>query len=284
MNARPTSRRSPPDRAGGEIPCIAPVRPNPAGRICGPSCTDLHPGRRLRLSWLGIAPRNSTTQTCLGHVSTEAEGVVCIGRAIVNTTGKIALAASGGYILGRTKKMKLAVMLALLLAGQKLPKSPLELVQQGAGALTKNEKVAELSQQVTGSLLDAGKAAAGRSAERWLTGVGDKLRDGLSTSDTGSDDEAGDEDAEATDEVTDEDTDAEEADTSDSDDADDADAADDDAEDAEEAGDEGDDEAAGTDEASDRSGESNGKPTRSRSRSTRSSRQSSSGGRTRTTK
>lgn len=97
----------------------------------------------------------------------------------MNTTAKIALAASGGYFLGRTKKMKLAAMLALFLAGQKLPKSPLELVQQGAGALSKNEKFAELSQQVTGSLLEAGKVAASRSAERWLTGVGEKLRDGI---------------------------------------------------------------------------------------------------------
>lgn len=111
----------------------------------------------------------------------------------VNTTAKIALAASGGYILGRTKKMKLAAMLALFLAGQKLPKSPLELVQQGAGALSKNEKFAELSQQVTGSLMDAGKVAASRSAERWLAGVSERLRDGIATPDSGADEQGSDE-------------------------------------------------------------------------------------------
>jgi len=130
----------------------------------------------------------------------------------VNTTAKIALAASGGYILGRTKKMKLALALAMFLAGQKLPKSPVELLQQGAGALAKNEQFKELSQEVTGGLVDAGKAAAGRSAERWLTGVGDRLRDGLPVpgsdageSDAESSSDAGDEsDAESASDATDE--------------------------------------------------------------------------------
>lgn len=158
----------------------------------------------------------------------------------MNTTAKIALAASGGYLLGRTKKMKLALAFGMFLAGQKLPKSPIELVQQGAGALAKNEQFKELSQQVTGSLLDAGKAAAGRSAERWLTGVGDRLRDGLPGPDSDRQDEtdqsednetedsetedsetedAGSEDtgSEETDSAEDEDTDSEDTDRADSD-------------------------------------------------------------------
>lgn len=123
----------------------------------------------------------------------------------MNTTAKIALAASGGYFLGRTKKMKLAAMLALFLAGQKLPKSPVELLQQGAGALAKSDQFKELSQQVTGSLLEAGKVAASRSAERWLTGVGDKLRDGIPGPDSG--DAAPADESEDVDEGTDEGTD-----------------------------------------------------------------------------
>lgn len=99
----------------------------------------------------------------------------------MNTGTKIALAASGGYVLGRTKKAKMAVALGLFLAGRKLPKSPLEMAQQGFQALSKNEQFAGLSQQLRGELVNAGKAAAGRSAERWLGGVSDRLRQGIPT-------------------------------------------------------------------------------------------------------
>lgn len=139
----------------------------------------------------------------------------------MNTGTKIALAASGGYVLGRTKKMKLAVAMALFLAGRKLPKSPLEMIQQGAGALSKNEQFAELSQQVKGSLLDAGKAAAGRSAERWLSGVSDRLREGIPTPDVGGGDrEADQEEDQEEDQDQDQDQGADSEDDADSQDAD----------------------------------------------------------------
>lgn len=124
-------------------------------------------------------------------------------------------------MLGRTKKMKLAVALALFLAGRKLPKSPLELIQQGAGALSKNEQFAELTQQVRGSLLDAGKAAAGRSAERWLAGVSDRLREGLPTQEAGQDEGQDQDQAEDQDQDQPEDRDQDQAEDEDQDQAED---------------------------------------------------------------
>lgn len=134
----------------------------------------------------------------------------------MNTGTKIALAASGGYLLGRTKKAKLALAFGLFLAGRKLPKSPLELVQQGAGALSKNPQVAELTQQVKGSLFDAGKVAASRSAERWLSGVSDRLREGIPTPDVGGDNKQADQGEEADEDEgqdTDQETDQEDTDS-----------------------------------------------------------------------
>jgi hypothetical protein len=106
----------------------------------------------------------------------------------VNTGAKIALAASGGYLLGRTKKLKMAVAFGLFLAGRKLPKNWVELVQQQIQGLSSNPQFAELSQQVTGNLMDAGKTAAGRSAERLLANVSERLRDGLPSDDSDQDD------------------------------------------------------------------------------------------------
>lgn len=97
----------------------------------------------------------------------------------MNNSAKVGLAVAGGYLLGRTRKMKLALALGLLVAGRKLPSNPTELAQQGLKALGQNEQFADLSHQVTGSLADAGKVAASKSAERMLTKVSDRLRDGI---------------------------------------------------------------------------------------------------------
>lgn len=176
----------------------------------------------------------------------------------MNTGTKIALAASGGYLLGRTKKAKLALAFGLFLAGRKLPKSPLELVQQGAGALSKNPQVAELTEQVKGSLFDAGKAAAGRSAERWLSSVGDRLREGIPTPDVSGkqadqDEEADEDEGQEPDQETDqEDTESEDFDQ-DADEATDEDSADEDGTDEDSTEDSEEDDSQDTDEDSSQS-------------------------------
>ena len=46
------------------------------------------------------------------------------------TGTKVAVAA--GYLVGRAKKLKVAVAVGLVLAGRKLPKGPIELAEQAS--------------------------------------------------------------------------------------------------------------------------------------------------------
>ncbi|MFD9426135.1 MULTISPECIES: hypothetical protein [unclassified Streptomyces] len=91
---------------------------------------------------------------------------------------KVALAAAvaAGYVLGRTKKGKLALGLASLVVGQQLPLNPRELVTLGARKLAENPAVAPLMEQARGEVLDAGRAALSASANRRLEAVADALQ------------------------------------------------------------------------------------------------------------
>jgi cobalt-zinc-cadmium efflux system membrane fusion protein len=48
----------------------------------------------------------------------------------MSDNSKIALGVAGGYLLGRTKKMKLALSLGGLLIGQKIPTNPRDLLKR----------------------------------------------------------------------------------------------------------------------------------------------------------
>ena len=50
----------------------------------------------------------------------------------MSSASKIGMAVVGGYVLGRTKKAKLAIMLGSALAGRKLNLSPSGLLSQGS--------------------------------------------------------------------------------------------------------------------------------------------------------
>lgn len=96
----------------------------------------------------------------------------------METSKKISLTAAvaAGYVLGRTKKGKLAIGLASLVAGQQLPLNPRELVSMGARKLAANEQFAPLVKQVRGEVLDAGRKALSATANRRLEGVADALQ------------------------------------------------------------------------------------------------------------
>ncbi|MFF9628901.1 ABC transporter substrate-binding protein [Streptomyces fradiae] len=70
------------------------------------------------------------------------------------TNGKIGAALVGGYLLGRTKKAKLAAGLAMALAGSRV--RPAQLGRQ----LAQSPFLGQVNQQVRGELATAGKAAA----------------------------------------------------------------------------------------------------------------------------
>lgn len=88
----------------------------------------------------------------------------------------LAAAVAAGYVLGRTKKGKLALGLASLVVGQQLPLNPRELVTLGARKLAENPAVAPLMEQARGEVLDAGRAALSASANRRLESVADALQ------------------------------------------------------------------------------------------------------------
>ena len=75
-------------------------------------------------------------------------------------TSKIVMGVASGYLLGRTKKLKLAFTVGSMLAGQRIATNPQALLKQGAKLLEKNPELQKLQDQITGKLLEAAKAAA----------------------------------------------------------------------------------------------------------------------------
>ncbi|WNG93885.1 hypothetical protein [Mycobacterium sp. ITM-2016-00318] len=90
--------------------------------------------------------------------------------------GKVALAVGAGYMLGRTKKMRLALMLAAAGITGKFPTSPTALVGQGLKSLGANADVTQLTEQLRGELLNAGRAAALSAATSQIESLNDRLQ------------------------------------------------------------------------------------------------------------
>ncbi|MER6166237.1 hypothetical protein [Streptomyces violaceorubidus] len=88
----------------------------------------------------------------------------------------MAAAVAGGYLLGRTKKAKLAFAVGSYLVGRRVGLSPGQVLGQGLGSLQRAPQFKELSEQVRGELLTAGRAAVTAAANRRLTGLADSLR------------------------------------------------------------------------------------------------------------
>ncbi|MFB8244058.1 DNA primase [Streptomyces sp. NPDC055952] len=87
----------------------------------------------------------------------------------------LGLAVGAGYLLGRTKKLKMAVAVGGLVAGKKLNLSPrmvADLVQQ---QLKNNPQFKEIGDQLRGELQGVGKAASGALVERQLDALADRL-------------------------------------------------------------------------------------------------------------
>ncbi|MGW2747302.1 DNA primase [Streptomyces sp. NPDC001450] len=89
----------------------------------------------------------------------------------------LGLALGAGYLLGRTKKMKMALAVGSLVAGKKLnlgPRGIAELVQQ---QLHDNPQFKEIGDQLRKELRGVGKAATGAMAERQMNAIAGRLHD-----------------------------------------------------------------------------------------------------------
>jgi hypothetical protein len=92
----------------------------------------------------------------------------------VKCGARVALGVAGGYFLGRTKKMKLALMLAGMSAGRRAG-GPGELLKGGTKLLSSSPELAKLTDVVRGRLLEAGKGAALAVATRQVETLTDRV-------------------------------------------------------------------------------------------------------------
>ncbi|MFC5213119.1 DNA primase [Streptomyces coerulescens] len=87
----------------------------------------------------------------------------------------LGLAVGAGYVLGRTKKMKLAFALGTLVAGKRMHLSPQGIVDLVSGQLKNNPQFKEIGDQLREDLRGVGQAASGAMVERQLDAFADRL-------------------------------------------------------------------------------------------------------------
>ena len=90
---------------------------------------------------------------------------------------KVTLAAAmvGGYVLGRTKKGKLAFTVATYLAGRRFGLEPRQLAAEGMRRLGENPHFAELQEQLRGEVLETGRQAVTAAANRSMNSLADAI-------------------------------------------------------------------------------------------------------------
>jgi hypothetical protein len=111
---------------------------------------------------------------------------------------RIGMAVGLGYLLGRTRKGRLALMLVGVGATGRLGKGPAALVKQGVDVLGSSSEVKTLTDTVRGRLVEAGKAAAVTAVSNrvdTLTGKVEERTGALTSSPLGGRTEQPDEDA-----------------------------------------------------------------------------------------
>ncbi|MFC9163197.1 DNA primase [Streptomyces fungicidicus] len=92
----------------------------------------------------------------------------------MNRTG-LGLAIGAGYLLGRTKKLKMAVAVGGLVAGKKLNLTPRMVTELVSRQLADNPQFKQLGDQLRGELRGVGTAASGALVERQLGSLADRL-------------------------------------------------------------------------------------------------------------
>ncbi|WP_030378331.1 MULTISPECIES: hypothetical protein [unclassified Streptomyces] len=87
----------------------------------------------------------------------------------------LGLAVGAGYVLGRTKKMKMAFAVGTLVAGKKMQLSPRAVADLVNQQLKNNPQFKEIGDQLRTDLRGVGKAASGALVERQISGIADRL-------------------------------------------------------------------------------------------------------------
>lgn len=106
----------------------------------------------------------------------------------MKTKSQVAVAVAAGYFLGRTRRMKLALMLAAAGATGRFPAGPRDLVERGTKMLASSPEVAKLGESVKGELVEAARAALVTAAGNRIDNLNNRLQStGKDTLRTGSD-------------------------------------------------------------------------------------------------
>ncbi|MGY5059697.1 DNA primase [Streptomyces sp. 900105755] len=87
----------------------------------------------------------------------------------------LGLAIGAGYLLGRTKKLKMAVAVGSLVAGKRLNLTPKALLDLANQQLRDNPQFKEIGDQLRHDLRGVGKAASGAMVDRQLGALADRL-------------------------------------------------------------------------------------------------------------
>ncbi|MEV2252869.1 DNA primase [Streptomyces sp. NPDC050147] len=87
----------------------------------------------------------------------------------------LGLAVGAGYVLGRTKKMKLAFAVGTMVAGKRMNLSPRALGDLLSQQLQNNPQFKEIGDQLREDMRGVGKAASGALVERQISGLADRL-------------------------------------------------------------------------------------------------------------
>ncbi|MFF8316950.1 DNA primase [Streptomyces bobili] len=87
----------------------------------------------------------------------------------------LGLAIGAGYLLGRTKKMKLAFAVGSMVAGKRLNLTPRALADVVSQQLKDNPQFKEIGDELRQDLRGVGKAASGAMVERQMNALADRL-------------------------------------------------------------------------------------------------------------
>lgn len=93
---------------------------------------------------------------------------------IMKSAPQIAMAVAVGYVLGRSRKMKLAITAAGVMAGRRFA-DPKELLAKGGKLVDASPELQKLTGEARARLLDAAKAAAMAAATNKIESIGDNL-------------------------------------------------------------------------------------------------------------
>lgn len=123
---------------------------------------------------------------------------------IDNPKAALATGIASGYLLGRSKKAKLAFAVASFVVSRKIGMTPARLALHGAKRLKDSPQVAALTEQLREDLLQAGKSAATAAASQRLGSLADAVQARTRALGGGQEEPGPDEEGEARDESNDE--------------------------------------------------------------------------------